>query len=376
MGVPISQMWTVSTYVLKQRLFGRKRYPLVLMLEPLFRCNLACAGCGKIQHPVEVLRDHLTPEQCFDAVDQCGSPIVSIPGGEPLLHPQIAEIVQGLAERKKYIYLCTNGLLLEKNLHLFEPSKYLSLSVHIDGLEAEHDAAVCREGVYEKAIRAIRLAIQKGFRVTTNSTFFQNADPQRTRELFDELTKIGVEGMMLSPGYEYEKAPEQNQFLPRQETISLFQKIFSVTKPGWIFNQSPLFLEFLKGRWDLQCTPWGNPTYNLFGWQKPCYLLEEGYAESFEELMTQTEWSRYGSQSSNPKCANCMVHSGFEATAVEQTFGTWKGFCKTVSLVLFGASKTTPAQSPALMSLEISQKNKSVENPGIAEELVELTIEK
>ena len=375
MGVPVSQMWTVSTYVLKQRLFGRKRYPLVLMLEPLFRCNLACAGCGKIQHPVQTLRNHLTPEQCFDAVQQCGAPIVSIPGGEPLLHPQISEIVQGLVERKKYIYLCTNGLLLEKNLHLFKPSKYLSFSVHIDGLEAEHDAAVCRQGVYKTAIQAIRVAIEKGFRVTTNSTFFQNADPKRTRELFDELTKIGVEGMMLSPGYEYEKAPEQDQFLPRQETISLFQGIFSESNSSWKFNQSPLFLGFLKGRWDLECTPWGNPTYNLFGWQKPCYLLEEGYAETFDELMAQTEWSEYGSESGNPKCANCMVHSGYEATAVEQTFGSWKGFLKTASLVLFGASKTTPTQAPALMSLDIPQKNQYTKEPSNTPELVELTMD-
>ncbi len=375
MGVPVSQMWTVSSYVLKQRLLGRKRYPLVLMLEPLFRCNLACAGCGKIQHPVDVLRDHLTPEQCFDAVEQCGAPIVSIPGGEPLLHPQIDEIVRGLIKRKKYIYLCTNGLLLEKNLDRFKPSKYLSFSVHIDGLKPEHDRAVCREGVYEKAISAIRLAIDKGFRVTTNSTFFRDADPIRVRDLFDELTSIGVEGMMLSPGYEYEKAPDQNHFLPRQETVSLFQQIFSITKRSWAFNQSPLFLEFLKGRWDLHCTPWGNPTYNLFGWQKPCYLLEEGYAETFDELMQQTEWSRYGSESGNPKCANCMVHSGYEATAVEQTFGSWKGFAKTVSLVLFGTPETTPQQPSSLMNLEIAgQKNKPNNSP-VTSELVELKIE-
>ncbi len=376
MGVPVSQMWTVSSYVLKQRLLGHKRYPLVLMLEPLFRCNLACAGCGKIQHPADVLRDHLTPEQCFDAVEQCGAPIVSIPGGEPLLHPQIDEIVHGLVERKKYIYLCTNGLLLEKKLERFEPSKYLSFSVHIDGLQAEHDHAVCREGVYEKAISAIRLAIAKGFRVTTNSTFFRNADPQKVRELFDELTEIGVEGMMLSPGYEYEKAPEQDHFLPRQETVALFQRIFSITKRAWAFNQSPLFLEFLKGRWDLQCTPWGNPTYNLFGWQKPCYLLEEGYAETFNELMKQTEWSKYGSESGNSKCANCMVHSGYEATAVEQTFSSWKGFIKTVSLVLLGASETTPKQNPGLISLEIAGQKKQAEHLPAPEDLVELTIDK
>lgn len=373
MGIPVSQMWTVSQYVLTQRLQGRKRYPLVLMLEPLFRCNLACAGCGKIQHPVDVLRRELTPEQCFEAVEQCGAPIVSIPGGEPLLHSRIDEIVQGLVERKKYIYLCTNGLLLEKHLHKFKPSKYLSFSVHVDGVGAEHDAAVCREGVYDIAVNAIRKAIAAGFRVTTNSTFFRNADPALARELFDELTKLGVEGMMISPGYEYEKAPDQNNFLPRQETVSLFRTIFSRTSRRWRFNQSPLFLEFLKGRWDLECTPWGNPTYNLFGWQKPCYLLDEGYVSTFQELMELTEWDNYGRASGNPKCANCMVHSGYEATAVQQTFTTWRGFWKTASLVLFGARNTTPETEGALVKMNLNSSPSPAAAPP-AESLVELTV--
>lgn len=373
MGIPVSQMWTVSQYVLTQRLQGRKRYPLVLMLEPLFRCNLACAGCGKIQHPVDVLRRELTPEQCFEAVEQCGAPIVSIPGGEPLLHSRIAEIVQGLVERKKYIYLCTNGLLLEKHLHKFKPSKYLSFSVHVDGVGAEHDAAVCREGVYDIAVNAIRKAIAAGFRVTTNSTFFRSADPALARELFDELTKLGVEGMMISPGYEYEKAPDQNNFLPRQETVSLFRTIFSRTSRRWRFNQSPLFLEFLKGRWDLECTPWGNPTYNLFGWQKPCYLLDEGYVSTFQELMELTEWDNYGRASGNPKCANCMVHSGYEATAVQQTFTTWRGFWKTASLVLFGARNTTPETEGALVKMNLNSSPSPAAAPP-AESLVELTV--
>lgn len=373
MGIPVSQMWTVSQYVLTQRLQGRKRYPLVLMLEPLFRCNLACAGCGKIQHPVDVLRRELTPEQCFEAVEQCGAPIVSIPGGEPLLHSRIDEIVQGLVERKKYIYLCTNGLLLEKHLHKFKPSKYLSFSVHVDGVGAEHDAAVCREGVYDIAVNAIRKAIAAGFRVTTNSTFFRSADPALARELFDELTKLGVEGMMISPGYEYEKAPDQNNFLPRQETVSLFRTIFSRTSRRWRFNQSPLFLEFLKGRWDLECTPWGNPTYNLFGWQKPCYLLDEGYVSTFQELMELTEWDNYGRASGNPKCANCMVHSGYEATAVQQTFTTWRGFWKTASLVLFGARNTTPETEGALVKMNLNSSPSPAAAPP-AESLVELTV--
>lgn len=337
MTVPVSQMWTVATYVLGKKLRRVKRYPTVLMLEPLFRCNLACAGCGKIQHPAEILRKHLTVEQCLSAAEECGAPIVSIPGGEPLLHPEIDKIVAGLIAQKRYIYLCTNAILLEQHLHKFKPSKYLTFSIHLDGPKEEHDIAVCRDGVYDVAMRAIRVAIDKGFRVTTNTTLFNTADPARVREMFDTLSDMGVEGMMLSPGYPYEKAPDQEHFLHRNETIGLFRRVFSVIKSKWRFNQSPLFLEFLKGRWDLECTPWGNPTYNLFGWQRPCYLLQEGYCESFQELLDSTDWSLYGRQSGNPKCQDCMVHCGYEPTAVSETFGTWKGFWRTVKLTLFGA---------------------------------------
>jgi len=222
MGIPLSQMWTVASYVIGKKLRRTKRYPLVLMLEPLFRCNLACAGCGKIQHPQPILKKHLSPEKCFHAVEECGAPIVSIPGGEPLLHPQIDEIVAGLIERKKYIYLCTNALLLEKSLPRFEPSRYLTFSVHIDGPQEEHDAAVCREGVYEIAVKAIRAAVNAGHRVTTNTTLFNSAVPERVRQMCDELSALGVEGMMLSPGYPYEKAPDQEHCVHREQTQSLF----------------------------------------------------------------------------------------------------------------------------------------------------------
>ena len=339
MGVPISQMWTVAKYVLGKKLRRVQRYPLVLMLEPLFRCNLACAGCGKIQHPPEILRKQLTPQQCFDAVEECGAPMVSIPGGEPLLHPQIDEIVTGLVERRKYIYLCTNAILLEKNLDKFTPSKYLTFSVHIDGLKEEHDEAVCRDGVFEVAVDAIREAVKRGFRVTTNTTLFNTADPERVREMFDALTDLGVEGMMLSPGYPYEKAPDQEHFLHRNETISLFQRIFSKPKKRWTFNQSPLFLEFLRGNVQLECTPWGNPTYNIFGWQKPCYLLQEGYCDSFQELLDSTDWDQYGHQSGNAACTDCMVHSGYEPSAVSATFGSIRGLFATARHVLFGPPK-------------------------------------
>jgi len=334
MGVPISQMWTVATYVLKQKISGRKRYPLVLMLEPLFRCNLACAGCGKIQYPAHILKQNLTPEECFRAVKECGAPMVSIPGGEPLMHPQIAEIVEGLVARKKYIYLCTNALRLKEKIDLFKPSKYLTFSVHVDGQREHHDFSVCREGGYDIALDGMREAVRRGFRVTTNTTLFDGADPNSVRAFFDEMMELGVEGMMLSPGYSYDKAPDQQHFLGRARTRRLFRAMLSNRKKHWVFNQSPLFLEFLMGKRDYPCTAWGMPTFNLFGWQKPCYLLQDGYADTFQELMESTEWERYGTESGNPKCANCMVHSGYEASAVNDTFGSLKGFWATVRATL------------------------------------------
>ncbi len=329
MPVPVQQMWTVATYVLKQRLAGRRQYPLVLMLEPLFRCNLACAGCGKIQYPAHVLKMNLSPEECFKAVDECGAPMVSIPGGEPLMHPEIDKIVNGLVARGKYIYLCTNALLLKEKLDLFTPSRFLSFSVHVDGQREHHDFSVCREGGFDIATDAIREAVKRGFRVTTNTTLFDGADPASVRAFFDEMMALGVEGMMLSPGYSYDKAPDQQHFLGRARTRRLFRAILSNRKPEWKFNMSPLFLEFLMGKRHYACTPWGMPTYNVFGWQKPCYLLQDGYAETFQELIETTNWSKYGFESGNPKCANCMVHSGYEASAVHHNFSTLGGFLAT-----------------------------------------------
>jgi hopanoid biosynthesis associated radical SAM protein HpnH len=347
MSVPLSQMWTVASYVVGQQLRGRKRYPLILMLEPLFRCNLACTGCGKIQYPTDVLRRHLTPEQCFAAVDECGAPIVSIPGGEPLLHPQIGEIVAGLVARKKYVYLCTNAILLEKYLDQFTPSKYLSFSIHLDGLREEHDFAVCREGVYDIAIAAIKAAIARGFRVTTNTTVYNNADPAALRGMFDTLMDLGVEGMMLSPGYPYEKAPGQELFLQRAQTINVFRRVLGQAAKRWKFNLSPLFMEYLQGYWNLECTPWGSPAYNLFGWQKPCYLLQEGYAATYQELLDTTDWSNYGRASGNPKCANCMMHCGYEPTAVAATFSSWRALARVTRLTLFGPPKRAMPVAPS-----------------------------
>jgi hopanoid biosynthesis associated radical SAM protein HpnH len=336
MGIPVAQMLAVTSYVVKQRLAGRERYPLVLMLEPLFRCNLACTGCGKIQYPTPLLKKHLSVGECLAASDECGAPMVSIAGGEPLLHPQIDEIVKGLVERGRFVYLCTNALLLPEKLDLFQPDKHLSFSVHLDGPRHEHDVSVCRDGVYDAAVAAIRQAVSRGFRVTTNTTLFEGANPERMRTFFDEVMDLGVEAMMLSPGYSYEKAPDQEHFLRRERSQRLFAQMLDDPKPSWRFNQSPLFLQFLAGKRELECTPWGNPTYNLFGWQRPCYLLQDGYAKTFRELMEETEWSRYGRASGNPRCQDCMVHCGFEPSAVNATFGSIEGLRSTVTSMVTG----------------------------------------
>jgi len=330
MSVPVSQMLAVAGYIIRKKAAREKRYPLVLMLEPLFRCNLACSGCGKIQYPADILRQHLSPEQCFKAAEECGAPMVSIPGGEPLLHPQIAEIVDGLIARRKYVYLCTNALILDEKLNLFKPSNYFTINVHLDGPKKFHDRSVAREGVYDIAIAAIEKAVRRGFRVTTNTTLFNDADPVRIRGFFDEVMKLGVEGMTLSPGYCYEKAPDQQHFLGRPETKKLFHSLLHNRKKHWKFNQSPLFLKFLMGSRDYACTPWGMPGYSLFGWQKPCYLLQDGYCRTFPELIETTAWDQYGPESGNPRCANCMVHSGYEASAVNDTFGSIKGLIDTI----------------------------------------------
>ncbi len=318
MGINLLQAFEVGKYLVTQKIKGRKQFPLVLMLEPLFRCNLACVGCGKIQHPTEILKRNLSPEDCFKAVEECGAPVVSIPGGEPLLHPQIDEIVKGLVARKKFVYLCTNGILLEKNLDKFTPSPYLTFSVHLDGLKELHDKSVDRNGVFDVAVKAIKAAKAKGFQVTTNTTVFEGTAPQEIQNLFSFLDDLKVDGMMISPGYSYGWAPDQDHFLKREQTQALFREILAPYKSGkkrWNFNHNPLFLDFLTGVKDYECTPWGSPSYSVLGWQKPCYLLNEGYYQSFQELLDNTEWSNYGRASGNPKCADCMVHCGYEPTA-------------------------------------------------------------
>jgi hopanoid biosynthesis associated radical SAM protein HpnH len=317
LGIPLLQKLIVGRYVVRQQLTGRKRYPLVLMLEPLFRCNLACAGCGKIDYPDEILNQRVSVEAALKAVDDCGAPVVSIAGGEPLLHKELPQIVKGIIARKKFVYLCTNALLMEKRMKDYEPSPYFVWSVHLDGDKEDHDKSVCQQGTYDRAVAAIKAAKAKGFRCNINCTLFNNADPERMARFFDSVMEMGVDGITVSPGYAYERAPDQQHFLHRETTKNLFRNIFKRGNGSkkWSFSQSSLFLDFLAGNQTYRCTPWGNPTYTVFGWQKPCYLLGEGYAKTYKELMESTDWDSYG-VGNYEKCADCMVHSGFEATAV------------------------------------------------------------
>ena len=316
MGIPLNQALSVGTYVLRQHLKGRKRYPLVLMLEPLFRCNLACAGCGKIDYPDKILNQRLSIADCMEAIDECGAPVVVLAGGEPLLHRELPQIVAGALAKGKFVTVCTNALLMDKKLQQYRPHRRFNWSVHLDGDREMHDKSVCQQGVYEKAVAAIGNAKAKGFRVNINCTLFNDAQPKRVAAFFDDVKALGVDGITVSPGYAYERAPDQQHFLNRARTKQLFRDIFRrAPKKAWPFLQSPLFLDFLAGNQSYQCTPWGNPTRTVFGWQRPCYLLGEGYARTFKELMEETAWESYGT-GAYEKCADCMVHSGFEATAV------------------------------------------------------------
>ncbi|HET9074058.1 MAG TPA: adenosyl-hopene transferase HpnH [Solirubrobacteraceae bacterium] len=320
MPVPLRQTLRMAAYLTEQKLRRREKFPLIMELEPLFQCNLACEGCGKIQHPDPVLRQRMPVAQAVAAVEECGAPMVSIAGGEPLIHPEIDTIVSELVARKKFVYLCTNALLLEKKLDLFTPSPYFSWAVHIDGLAERHDASVSREGVFEKAVAAIRAAKAAGFRVTTNTTFFTHDSPETVRSVLDFLNdELEVDQMMISPAYAYEKAPDQEHFLGVQQTRELFSEAFAGgRRKRWRLNHSPLFLDFLEGKVDYECTPWGIPSYSLFGWQKPCYLMADGYTKTYRELLETTDWDAYG-RGKDPRCANCMAHCGYEPTAVMAT---------------------------------------------------------
>jgi hopanoid biosynthesis associated radical SAM protein HpnH len=351
MSVPLIQQYRIARYIIEQRLRGRKKYPLVLMLEPLFRCNLACAGCGKIDYPDEVLNKRLSVEECMQAIDECGAPIVSIAGGEPLIHKELPSIVAGFVQRKRFVYLCTNAILLDKRMQDYTPSPYLTFSIHLDGNRERHDISVCRDGVFDKCIEVINKARARGFRVTINCTLFQGETAEEVAEFLDMARDLGVEGVTLSPGYSYERAPKQDVFLHRQASKQLFRDVFKRGQGRkWRFNHSPLYLDFLAGNQSYQCTPWGNPTRNVFGWQKPCYLLVgEGYASSFKALMEETAWENYGT-GRNPKCDHCMVHCGYEPTAVDDTFRRpWKA----LKILLHGFRTDGPmAPEPPILYAE------------------------
>jgi hopanoid biosynthesis associated radical SAM protein HpnH len=323
MAVPLRQTARLGAYLLRQRLAGREKFPLLVELEPLFACNLACAGCGKIQHPANVLKQRMPVEQAIAAMEECGAPMVSIAGGEPLMHPEIDKLVAGLVKRKRFVYLCTNALLMRRKLDLFRPSPYFAWAVHIDGLRERHDASVCKTGVFDEAVEAVREAQRRGFRVTTNTTFFNTDTPQTVRDVLDYLNdELRVDQLMISPAYAYDKAPDQEHFLGVQETTELFRKAFADgRRRRWRLNHSPLFLDFLEGKRDFACTAWGIPSYSLFGWQRPCYLMSDGYAATYAELLETTDWERYG-RGRDPRCANCMAHCGYEPSAVLATMGS------------------------------------------------------
>jgi len=320
-SVSLHQAVRVGTYLAKQKLFGPEKFPLLLFLEPLFRCNLACPGCGKIDYPAPILNKRLSPQECFDAVDECPAPIVAIPGGEPLIHKEIGEIVEGIVKRKKFVSLCTNALLLEKKLHLFKPSPFLFFSVHLDGLEEEHDAAVDQKGTFKTAIEAIKKTQEAGFQVNVNATIFDNMTAEQIADYLDFATELGC-NISIAPGYSYERAEDKEHFLSREKTKTLFRNVFKIgVERGreWNLSHSPLYLDFLAGNQQYECTPWGSPTRNVFGWQKPCYLLGEGYVDSYQELMDTTDWDSYGT-GNYEKCANCMAHCGYEQTAAMDAF--------------------------------------------------------
>jgi hopanoid biosynthesis associated radical SAM protein HpnH len=322
MPIPLKQNVRIGAHLMRQRLKGRKFYPFIVEIEPLFACNLSCPGCGKIQHPTDILRKRLSVEDVVNAVEESGAPMVSIAGGEPLLHPDIAQIVEELVKRKVYVYLCTNAVLLQRRMEKFTPSHFFSFVVHMDGMRERHDAAVDREGVFDTAVEAIREAKRSGFRVTTNSTFFNTDSPKTVRDLLDFLNDdLGVDAMMISPAYAYEKAPDQEHFLGVEQTRQLFRQAFEGKRKKWRLNHSPLFLDFLEGKAEFGCTAWGIPSYSVLGWQRPCYLMSDGYVSTYKELVETTEWEKYG-RGKDPRCANCMAHCGYEPSAVIASMGS------------------------------------------------------
>jgi hopanoid biosynthesis associated radical SAM protein HpnH len=321
--MPLRQTIRLGSFLMKQKLLRRDKFALLVELEPLFACNLKCAGCGKIQQPHTLLKQRMPVEQAVAAIEESGAPMVSIAGGEPLMHPQIDEIVRRLLDRKKIVFLCTNAVLLPKHLHKFTPHRNFAWMVHIDGLRERHDASVAKVGVFDQAVAAIKQAQAAGFRVMTNTTFFNTDSPQDVIDVLDYLNDdLQVDNMQISPGYAYEKAPDQEHWLGVEETRQLFAKAFAGNRRRkWRLNHSPVFLDFLEGKRELACTAWGIPSYSLLGWQRPCYLLADGYAKTYHELVTETDWDSFG-RGKDERCANCMAHCGYEPTAVIATMGS------------------------------------------------------
>lgn len=316
LSIPVIQKTRIGLYIIGKLLAGKPNFPLVLMLEPLFRCNLRCKGCGKLAHSEEILARQLSAEECVEAAEECGAPVVSIAGGEPLLHPDISLIAQKLADRKRFVYLCTNAILVRKRINEFKPSPYLTFNIHLDGLGDRHDTLVCRRGVFDQAVAAIRLLVSKGFRVTTNTTLYGGESPEDVARFFDFLTTLGIEGMTVAPGFNYETASDQEHFLGRDGANELFRGLFAIGQnKNWRFNHSSLYLDFLAGGQHYECTPWGNPTRNVLGWQRPCYLIDDDYTATYRQLIETTEWTKYG-VGRDSRCTDCMAHCGFEPTAV------------------------------------------------------------
>jgi hopanoid biosynthesis associated radical SAM protein HpnH len=353
MTLPLAPLLRIGTHAVTRQIKGGK-YPLVLMLEPLLRCNLACKGCGKIDYPDAILNRRLSYEECMAAIDECGTPAVSIAGGEPLLHKDMPRIVKGFIAKKKFVVFCTNGLLLKKKIDDYEPSDYFTWSIHLDGDRQMHDKSVCLDGVYDIAMEAIDLALSKGFRTQINCTVFNDADPERLAGFLDSMAARGVEAT-ISPGYAYERAPDQEHFLNREKTKNLFRDLLSRGKGGkaWKFTNSPLFLDFLAGNRSYECTPWSMPLRTVFGWQKPCYLVGEGYVDTFQELMEGTDWDDYG-VGKYEKCANCMVHCGFEGTAAKDAMRRPGEFLKV-------ALRGVRTDGPMAPDIDLSRQRKSVE---------------
>ena len=327
MAIPMRQSARIGWYLFSKKIRRVEKFPLIVELEPLFACNLKCHGCGKIQQPHDLLRQRMPVERAVAAIEESGAPMVSIAGGEPMMHPQIDDMVNELVKREKYVYLCTNAELVRKRWDKFDfrPSPYFAFAIHIDGLRERHDESVAKEGVFDEAVAAITFLKEKGFRVTTNSTFFNTDTPQTIIDVLNFLNdEVKVDQMMISPAYAYEKAPDQDHFLGVTETRELFAKAFAGgNRKRWRLNHSPLFLDFLEGKVDFECTAWGIPSYSLLGWQRPCYLMSDGYVSTYKELVETTDWSKYG-RGRDPRCNNCMAHCGYEPTAVLATMGSLK----------------------------------------------------